>query len=477
MSKRHPQSYTKILLLLLALQIFTEARGQDISVTIKMDEVRRAAHIEGEFGGGFRPESDRTVVFRKQVIGDRSLYERFTSLEFSTGDGEYLPAVPIRPGEYVVQPGYSKWNYSVDLKGRPNRAAAHASWMNEQNAVLMLDDLLPVFGGDRRQFKAAVTLGLPDGWRAFASDVKGENGRYETVNTEGAVIFAGKQLREVPVRTKTGNVVLLVNGEWHFADAEAADMAGEIYDAYTKILGPLPVRNSTIALLKFPAAESPGIWEAETRGTTVTILSSDMPFKTQSQQRLHEQLRHEIFHLWFPNAVNLTGDYAWFYEGFALYQSLKLGVALKRIRFADFLDTLSRAYTIDANSKPTRPFTESSNIDPTLLYARGMLVAFLTYLRMLGSSGGKSDSANALSELFARHKSPAGGIEASKAVSNIVGSDAMQRYILDAALIDWSGDVASAGFESVKTGRSFALRVSTKPNGRQKAILKRLGYN
>ena len=41
-----------------------------------------------------------------------------------------------------------------------------------------------------------------------------------------------------------------------------------------------------------------------------------------------------------PNDVNLSGNYDWFYEGFALYQSLKLAVGLNRIRFEDFLDTL-----------------------------------------------------------------------------------------------------------------------------------------
>ena len=243
------------------------------------------------------------------------------------------------------------------------------------------------------------------------------------------------------------------------------------------MLGPLPAEHTTVALLKFPAPENPGVWEAETRGSTVTIISSDMHFKTQSQQRLHEQLRHEIFHLWFPNAVNITGDYAWFYEGFALYQSLKLGVTLKRIRFEDFLDTLSRAYSIDSNSKPLGPFTESSKIDPTLLYARGMVIAFLSDLRKLQSTRGKEDSANGLRELFAMHKMPAASIESTAALRKIVGDEVLQRCILFAGPIDWDGDVAASGFESLRSGRTVKLQISTKLNGRQKAILKRLGYN
>ena len=477
MSKSRSTSYLKILLLLLALQIFTEARGQHIAVTITMDDGRGAAHVEGEFAGEFGREGVRIVAFRRQVIGDSALVDRLSSLQFSTVDGTRVPWVPMRPGEFAIQPGFKKWRYSVALKNRPNQAAAHASWMADDKAVLMLDDLLPVFGGDRKQLRSAISLKLPDGWKVLAPAASAGKGRYEVANTEGAVIFVGKQFREVPVRTNTGKVALVIDGEWHFSDAEAAAMASEIYDAYTQMLGPLPAEHATVALLKFPAPENPGVWEAETRGSTVTIISSDMHFQTQSQQRLHEQLRHEIFHLWFPNAVNITGDYAWFYEGFALYQSLKLGVTLKRIRFEDFLDTLSRAYSIDSNSKPLGPFTESSKIDPTLLYARGMVIAFLSDLRKLQSSRGKEDSANGLRELFAMHKMPAASIESTAALRKIVGDEVLQRCILFAGPIDWDGDVAASGFESLRSGRTVKLQISTKLNGRQKAILKRLGYN
>ena len=106
-----------------------------------------------------------------------------------------------------------------------------------------------------------------------------------------------------------------------------------------------------------------------------------------------------------------------------------------------------------------------------------MLIAFLTDLRMIRSSGGKSGSTDALKELFDRHKLPAARIEADAAVKNIVGAEAFQKFILEAQPIDWTPDTASAGLESARTGRTFQLRVSAKPDGRQRAILKRLGYN
>jgi predicted metalloprotease with PDZ domain len=267
-----------------------------------------------------------------------------------------------------------------------------------------------------------------------------------------------------------------MSGEWQFTPDEAAAMAIEIFDEYSQMLGRLPNKPYQIAIKRFLGQVPHGQWEAETRGRTVTIMSSDMPFRTQSLQRLHEQLRHEIFHLWFPNGIDLIGDYAWFYEGFAMYSSLKLAVKLNRIRFNDFLDTLSRAHTIDTNSRPRRPLTDPG-IDPTVRYARGMIVAFLTDIDLLRNSNGKSDVGKSLRSLFVdRPRLPHGEVS-NEAIKAVVSAPLIQRYVDGTEVVDWTADLATAGIESVQTGRATALKVAAKPNGRQKAILDRLGYN
>ena len=476
MSKTHPPSYLKFLLVFLALQIFTEARGQQIYTDIAIDD-EGSVHIEGRFADDFRPTHDHIIGFRTSVIGDTALSKRISALQLFSEDGSVLQVLPTREGEFAAPARYSKWRYTVDLRSRSNRSAAHASWLSADGGVLMIDDLLPLIGGDRRKLTAAISLKLPAGWSSFSSDTKKGGDRYDVQNIEGGVIFVGDRLSEIAVKSRQGRLSLVISGEWIFTDAEASQMAGDIFDAYTKLLGPPATTDSLVAVLKFPEPQSTGVWEAETRGSTVTIISSDTHFRTQSQQRLHEQLRHEIFHLWFPNGVNLTGDYAWFYEGFALYESLKLGVALKRIRFEDYLDTLSRAYTIDVNSKPVGPFVNSRNIDTTQLYSRGMIVAFLSDLSSLQQSGGKIDSTAKLRSLFTRHKLPATGTVAAGAVRDVVGDESIKRYILASEAIEWSGELEPAGLEAFRTGRSFELKVTAKPNARQKAILRRLGYN
>ena len=174
-------------------------------------------------------------------------------------------------------------------------------------------------------------------------------------------------------------------------------MAAEIFINYQELFAAKPNQKTQIFLLRFPKDIKSGRWEAETRGANVVIISSDMPFKTHSVQRLHEQLRHEIFHLWLPNGVNLSGNYDWFYEGFALYASLRTALAMNQIRFEDFLDTLGRAHSIDTLQSRRVSLIEASknrwNGANTQVYARGMLVAFLIDTALLQKSKGKTCAA------------------------------------------------------------------------------------
>jgi hypothetical protein len=477
MSKVRLQSYFRFAILFLGLQIFTEVQGQHLAVEIRVDPATRKATVSGRFENGFIPATGRNLIFRRAVTGNEKLAERIGKISLKTRDGNEVGSTAIRPGDVLADGDFGHWSYALDVTPSSNRAAAHASWLGEHGGVLMLDDLLPLFAVPGKNVRTTLTLRLPDRWRSFSSDGLGGKDFFDVTDTERSVLFVGDQFREMRVKAKSADVSLLLWGGWHFTDAEAAMMSAEIYSAYAEMFGPLPTQRSQIALIKAPVPENAGQWEAETRGSTVTIVSSDMPFKTQSLQRLHELLRHEIFHLWFPNSVNLKGDYAWFYEGFALYHSLKHAVNLNRIRFDDFLDTLSRAHTIDTNAKPRRMLTDK-NIDPTVRYARGMVVAFLTDIDMLKNSGGKRNITDPLKELFARHRFPAPAAEANESVKAVMrDAGIVERYVEGTAEIEWTAELASAGIESNQNGRTTMLKVVANPTGRQKAILDRLGYN
>jgi predicted metalloprotease with PDZ domain len=261
-------------------------------------------------------------------------------------------------------------------------------------------------------------------------------------------------------------------------------MAAEICNEYGRVFGGVPVPKIDVYLIPMPQpGVSKGVWEAETRGSTVVIASSDMPFRTQSVQRLHEQLRHEIFHLWFPNGVDLTGRYDWFYEGAALYESLKTGVAVNRIGFTDMLDTLSRAYGIDSSMMPRRSLIDASRDrlrgNETQLYARGMIVAFLTDLVLLQRSRGRRSIETMLAELYRSYKGAALPADGNAAVLALYDASPELRtlaadHIRGAKPIDWAGIIEAAGLEH---GPGIPLRVRARISGRQKALLDKLGYN
>lgn len=467
-TKSCPILYSKILLFLAALQIFTLAGfSQSFAVEIKVDAETSTALVSGRLDDGVQLRNPRNISFLREATGFPLLGARIRDLELFDAQGKAIVARKLMDGEYVTSAEYRSWKYAVDLTPPSNRAGfAHASWIDKAGGMLLPGDLLPGFAGRA----SLMRISPPEGWNSYKSGLGSED-------LSLAVIFIGKGYRKIEVKAGSGDVSLLVNGGWHFTDDEANEMAREIFDEYSKLLGNLPKLPYLISLQRFPGEHPHGQWEAETRGRTVTIFSSDMPFHTQSLQRLHEQLRHEIFHLWFPNGINLIGDYAWFYEGFAMYSSLKLGVKLNRIRFEDFLDTLSRAHTIDANAKPRKALTDSS-IDPTVRYARGMLIAFLTDLETLRNSGGKKDVSNNLRTLFVdRPRLPHGEVASEALTSVVTNPTLIQRYVNGAEIVDWTAELEAAGIQSKQTGRASTLAVAAKLNGRQKEILDRLGYN
>ncbi len=278
-----------------------------------------------------------------------------------------------------------------------------------------------------------------------------------------------------------------MSGTWSFQDADAERIASEIYREYRSLYGADPIKDPLVVLLPFPQANvSKGTWEAETRGSTVIIASADMPFPSQSLQRLHEQLRHEIFHFWLPNGVNLTGRYEWFYEGFALYQSLKTGVELNRIRFDDLLDTLSRAHTIDSAQTRRLSLIDASAArwagQETQVYARGMVTAFLCDLILLRDSGGKRSVEDLFRKLFAEHRRPAAPDDGNKAILRVLDSypalgPIVKAYVRGNERFDWTSELAAAGIVNEAVPPRTSLQVASKLTGKQKTLLDKLGYN
>ena len=426
--------------------------------------------------------------FASSYAGIENLGERISDVGLSDENKRKIEFKKLVAGEFLAEKPFVFWNYKVKADVAANYAAmARVSWVSAEQGILMFGDLLPQFTAkNNEKIRAKVSFELPEDWKIASSEKKSGENTFEVSDIEKAVFYVGKNWREQEISVGDSNLNFIISGERQFSDAEAFQMASEIFGFYLKMFGAIPNQNAHIFLGKFPPEAKFGRWEAETRGANITIISAEMPFKTQSLQRLHEQLRHEIFHLWMPNNLNLSGNYDWFYEGFALYQALKTGVAVNRLRFEDFLDTLARAHSIDTLQSQRVSLIEASKNRwsgaNTQVYARGMLVAFLCDIAALRASKGKNSIADIFQQIYQTHRQPNPQKEGNSAITGILQTreelrPIIEKYIKGAENIVWRTDLETFGIESAEENFQTVLKVKAKPNSRQKDLLDKLGYN
>ena len=457
------------------LHFFTNAAAQDIEAKIEIRaENPSIVSVSGRF-----LDSHRNLSFPRSYAGFSGLGERIGNLSVRNASDEGVGFQSAVPGEYVSDAGFTKWNYSVDLSPRKEASsAAHVSWISNDVGLLMLGDLLPIVGQNGQPISGKITVNLPVGWHYLGSRI---DGVIDTKDAYAEVVPVGKGLRARTVRSGDTAIRIGFADKWLFTDEEFEDMCREIYSSLRQTFAADAHNDVVVNILKFPQQVGTGQWQAETRGRNVTLISSDMPFRTQSLQRLHEQLRHEMFHLWIPHGVNLSGNYDWFYEGFALYASLKMAVSMNRIRFEDLLDTLSRAQAIDAHQTNRLSLIDASgkrwNGADTYVYARGMVTAFLCDVLLLHNSKGKRSVNDILREFYEKHRLPNSRMDGNTAVLSILQSNkelgpVIDNYIKASGRFAWEPALSLAGLE-IKNG----LSVMPKLNGRQKDLLDALGYN
>lgn len=456
-------------------------KAQDIDVKIKILSDSRV-RVEGKFTSAKNASANKNFSFLQNYADVTNLGARIENLDLFDGRGAKIAVKKLAAGEFLGNETAASFDFDVRANLPDNPAsAAHVSWLAGGQGLLMTNDLLPE---NSLPFSARVTFEMPSGWKISSSETKiGEN-IFEVKNIEKAVFLVGKNWRERTAKIGKTEINLAISGEWQFTDDEALQMASAILAEHEKVFGEIPVGKTRIFLLPFPAPENPDRWRAETRGATVTILSGAISQKSVAVQRLHEQLRHEIFHLWIPNGVALTGNYDWFYEGFTIYQALRAGVFTNQIRFEDFLDTLGHAF--DSAQNQNRSLVEMSENRwsgaNNSVYAKGMIVAFLCDLAMLRASGGKHSVADIFRLVYQKYRAPHAPQDGNAAILGILKSRPellfiVQNYIEGTAKIDWQKDLQAFGIEVVRNDFGTRLKVVPKPDRREQDLLNELGYN
>ena len=467
------------LIALLVSAAFQISGQNDLEARITIEEGRPwIAHVAGRFTDS---HSMQQMAFLESYAGLKFAPHRVSDLKVVNADGHDDACHSVEAGRYFCPLGYSSFLYTVDLSA-PNSlvSLAHVSWVTPFEGMLALDDLLPQ---PTEKLHVKLTLELPKRWRIITNEDRVDENVIHIADAQRAVIFVGRNWFVDPVGET--QLKLATSGVLQISGRTAAEDVAAIYNAYLKLFASAPSGPAPQVVLVRPENSSGGAWEAETRGSTVTIISSGGLSPADAEQRLEQQLRHELFHLWLPNGVNLSGNYDWFYEGFAVYEAQKLGVAMNQIRFEDFLSTLGRAYDIDRFTT-RRSLIEASQARwagaSSQVYARGMLIAFLCDVALLDASKGKTSVESLLRQIFDEHRPPAAAVSGNDAVITAIRSHPELGTIVDdhingSKAVDWEPMLQKAGIQASLRDQLTQLAVSDKLNGRQKALLDKLGYN
>jgi predicted metalloprotease with PDZ domain len=431
-----------------------------------------------------RAEATKAWSFRNAYAGIIGLGERIENLSLSDAQGVEIAARKLAAGEYEAARAATKISYELKLDPpRSTNDTAHASWLTATRGVLMPGDLLPLPSARTR-----LSLTLPGQWKVASVETRNGGGQYEIEDAESSIFFVGADLRQTQARVSGMELTFAAAGEWAFADEDVVKVVRDIVERHARINGSLPRKNALILLAPFPQTADASRWSAETRGGTVFFLSGRSPSKAAGLARLSVPLAHEILHLWIPNALSLSGDYAWFYEGFTVYQSVRASVELGYLTFQDYLDSLARSYD---NYLAQREQDKYSLIEASarrwggssgLIYHKGMLVAALYDLTVRQQSRGKRGLDDVYRSLFRQQRA---GFERREGNAIVIaalnsvagGGDFSKRYIESASPLDLAATLAAFGLKAERNRASTRINVADSISRPQRDLLRQMGYN
>lgn len=343
----------------------------------------------------------RSWSFRNVYAGVLGLAERVEQFQSFDVNGKEVSVKKIATGEFRSELDATAIGYVVKLR-RPGAAeVAHVSWIVGGSGFLMLADLLPESFID-----LLVEFSLPAGWTSASPFEMNAQGKYHLVEPEKAVFFIGRSLRKQTKRVDGMLVESVLAGAWPFKEETVLKAAGKVLEKYRALTDFRLPAKSVVMIAPLPVSVGSVKWRAEVRGSTVVLLLDPHATVQNWPGQLGVIFTHELLHLWVPNSLRLQGDYDWFFEGFTLYAALVTALELKFVSFDEYLATLSRVY----DSYLSRP-DELSLIDASerrwtsgnsVVYDKGMLVAFLYDVAIRRESGGKRWLGNLYKNLFAR---------------------------------------------------------------------------
>ena len=411
----------------------------------------------------------------------RGLAGRVANLRALNLKNETVDVDQVAPGVYRSRNPANQLTYEVSIDEPPKYTdRSHVSWLNREQGLLMLADLLPDLDVEIMK-PLRVSLKLPANWNAVSGSAE-IAGTYSVPFPNKAVFLISTSLRTLPKKINGSEFRVALSGVWPFKDDEARKTAAEVLQEYVRVNRHAFPQDAVLMLI--PTDSGSGTWTAETRGSSVVLLLSPRETKDQLLARLAIILTHEMLHLWVPNSLSLKGAYDWFFEGFTLYQALLSSIRLKLIDFNEYLRTLGRVYDSyraaeDRNDwslvdLSERRWTSSSAV----LYDKGMLVALLYDLSLREATGNSSGLSSIYSKLPYSATTLDDGneviiglLDRSGAMTDFPGTYIKERHSLELESL-----LPRFGINVERLAGQTRLVVSDRLTTSQRKVLKSLGY-
>lgn len=433
------------------------------------------------------PDTTTTLSFRNTYAGVLGLGERIETVEGLKDNNKRIPLQRLTPGEFKSLEGFSRFAYEVNLVG-PSRPAdlSHVSSLNPYYGLLMMSDLLPQSLKDSSAFTSAlIDVDVPNGW-TISANIPKAGSQFSTDHPETAVFLVGPSLHEKRQRLATNNLSILTVGDWPFSDNDATKIAGKILAEYSRLTRFDLKQKVVLMLVPYPGDVGPQNWSAETRGNAVVLLLGRNARRKSVLSRLGIVLSHELFHLWVPNSLKLEGDYDWFFEGFTLYQALRLDLRLGLISFQDYLETIAGVYDSyrSALDRDRLSLVEASQLrwttSASLVYEKGMLVAFIYDLTLRKVTDCQASLDDVYAELF--RLAPTGQRSANETIIGALS----EREGLKTFARDYVESATQIDLETILPGYGIQVRSSASQatelvpghdlDKTQRALLGCIGY-
>lgn len=432
------------------------------------------------------PQAADIWSFPNVYGGVAGLAERVSDFSAKSGDGRQVEVKKLAPGEFRASEKSSAISYQIRVtEPRASSQKSHVSWLNDREGLLMMADLLPHSAGGSTP-NVAITIDAPANW-SIAS-VMDRLGQPFIVDDVGKAVFLiGRSLKNADKKIVANDWRISLSGDWPVSEAEVAKVVSRLVKEYSQLTR-FQLRNDAALLLVPISGAGAEHWTAETRGNTVVLLIGPATERRQFLARLTVILAHELFHLWVPNAISLEGDYDWFFEGFTLYQALRTTQKLGLVDFAEYLRTIGRVYDsylsvaerdqLSLLMLSERRWTSSKS----LLYDRGMLVAFLYDLQLRLNGDGKSSLGDIYGKLFAlKNTANSSALNGNEYTMTLLdqasGIDGFSKQYIESALpIELGVLLAPYGIEVNRDRGQTQLKVAGKLDASQRKLLKSLGH-